>query len=116
MTATDMDGLQVVLEPHRREILRMVWDAETSAGGIAQRFDVSFGAVSQHLAVLRDAGYVTVRKQGRQRFYQADRAALGDLARVLEAMWGAPLDRLVDTIEADTRRRRTAAPPRRPRR
>jgi DNA-binding transcriptional ArsR family regulator len=96
-----MDGLQVVLEPHRREILRLVWDAEASAGTIAAHFDVTFGAVSQHLAVLRDAGYVRVRRQGTQRFYIADREGLGELVAVLEAMWSATLDRLVDTIERD---------------
>jgi DNA-binding transcriptional ArsR family regulator len=103
-----MDGLQVVLEPHRREILRLIWTEEASAGGIAGHFEVSFGAVSQHLAVLRDAGFVTVRKQGKQRFYRADPQGLGELAAVLQAMWAATLDRLVDTIEADT-----AARPRR---
>ena len=101
-----MDGLQVALEPHRREILRLVWDEEVSAGRIAAHFDVSFGAVSQHLAVLRDAGFVAVRKQGTQRFYRADRRGLGEMARVLEAMWGARLDRLVATVAADKRRKR----------
>jgi DNA-binding transcriptional ArsR family regulator len=108
-----MDGLQVVLEPHRREILRLIWSAEESAGRIADHFDVSFGAVSQHLAVLRDAGYVDVRRQGTQRFYRASRDGLGDLARVLEAMWGATLDRLVETVEADTGARPRRTTPRR---
>ena len=55
-----MDALQVIGEPRRREILRLVWDRERTAGDIAGQFDVTFGAVSQHLAVLRDAGFVDV--------------------------------------------------------
>lgn len=98
-----MDRLQVVTEPHRREILRLVWRREASAGELAGQFDVSFGAVSQHLALLRDHGFVTVRREGTRRFYKADRERLGDLTRVLEAMWASTLDRLVDTIEADRR-------------
>jgi DNA-binding transcriptional ArsR family regulator len=96
-----MDRLQVVLEPHRREILRLVWSEEASAGELAARFDVSFGAVSQHLALLRDAGFVTVRREGTRRYYRADRERLGDLGAVLQAMWASTLDRLVDTIEQD---------------
>ncbi|HXA29091.1 MAG TPA: metalloregulator ArsR/SmtB family transcription factor [Candidatus Angelobacter sp.] len=101
-----MDRLQVVTEPHRREILRMVWRREASAGDIAARFEVSFGAVSQHLALLREHGFVTVRRDGTRRFYRADRERLGDLTRVLEAMWASTLDRLVDTIEEDHGHRR----------
>src|SRR5688572_13414518 len=96
-----MDGLQVVGDATRREILRLVWDRERSAGEIADRFPVTFGAVSQHLGVLRDAGFVTVRPAGNRRFYRADRAALGPLAQVLEAMWTTSLDRLASAVEAD---------------
>src|SRR5688500_5304379 len=96
-----MDALQVIGEPRRREILRLVWDGELSAGEIASRFDVTFGAVSQHLGVLRDAGFVRVRRAGNQRFYVADRTSLGPFATALEAMWSASLDRLAAAVEAD---------------
>lgn len=100
-----MDALQVVSEPRRREILRLVWDDELSAGEIAGRFDVTFGAVSQHLAVLRDAGFVRARRDGNRRLYRADRERLGPLAAALEAMWDDALDRLVKTVESDVRSR-----------
>ncbi len=96
-----MDALQIVAEPRRREILRMVWRRERSAGEIAAGFDVSFPAVSQHLKVLRDAGFVTVRRRGRERLYAADRIALGPLRPMLEKMWGQTLDRLVTLIEQE---------------
>jgi DNA-binding transcriptional ArsR family regulator len=97
-----MDMIQVIGEPRRREILRLVWKRELSSGEIASRFDVTFGAVSQHLAVLREAGAVRVRAAGNQRFYRADRARLGPLAAALEAMWSDTLDQLADAIETDT--------------
>jgi DNA-binding transcriptional ArsR family regulator len=96
-----MDALQVIGEPRRREILRLVWDRELSAGEIADRFDVTFGAVSQHLGVLRDAGFVTVRAAGNRRYYLADQERLGPLAQALEAMWSSALDRLAAAVEAD---------------
>ena len=98
-----MDALQVVAEPRRRAILRLVWSDELAAGDIAERFDVSWPAVSQHLGVLRDAGFVSVRREGRTRFYKADRKALGPLRPMLEKMWGDSLDRLVTLIEAEDR-------------
>jgi DNA-binding transcriptional ArsR family regulator len=96
-----MDALQVVGEPRRREILRLVWDHELSSGEIASRFELTFGAVSQHLGVLRQAGFVRVRSAGNQRFYRADRERLGPLAAVLEAMWAATLDELAEAVESD---------------
>jgi DNA-binding transcriptional ArsR family regulator len=63
------------------------------------QFDVTFGDVSQHLAVLRDAGFVTVRRVGNRRFYRADQQGLGSFRAVLEAMWAATLDRLADAAE-----------------
>jgi len=96
-----VDALKVVAEPRRREILRLVWADELPAGAIAARFDVSFAAVSQHLGVLRDAGFVSVRRDGRARYYKADRRALGPLRPLLEKMWGDSLDRLVSLIEEE---------------
>jgi DNA-binding transcriptional ArsR family regulator len=97
-----VDALQVVAEPRRRAILRLVWDRELPAGDIAARFDVSFPAVSQHLAVLRAAGFVSVRRAGRTRLYRADPKALGPLRPMLEMMWGEKLDRLVSLIEVES--------------
>jgi DNA-binding transcriptional ArsR family regulator len=100
-----MDSLQVVAEPRRRAILRLVWDAELPAGDIAARFDVSFAAVSQHLGVLRQAGLVTVRRDGTRRLYRADRPALGRLGQVLEQLWSSQLDELAELAEAAERER-----------
>jgi DNA-binding transcriptional ArsR family regulator len=94
-----VDGLQVVAEPRRRAILQLVWSRELAAGDIAAHFDVSFPAVSQHLGVLRDAGFVSVRREGRTRLYRADRKALGPLRPMLEKMWNEKLDHLVSLIE-----------------
>lgn len=100
---TCMDAVQAVAEPRRREILRLVWDTELSAGEIADRFDVTFGAVSQHLKVLRDTGLVTLRQDGKKRFYRADREGMGPLADYLRAMWATKLDTLAELAEAAER-------------
>ncbi|HLQ04680.1 MAG TPA: metalloregulator ArsR/SmtB family transcription factor, partial [Verrucomicrobiae bacterium] len=53
------ETLRAIAEPRRRDILRLVWSEERSAGDIARNFAVSRPAISQHLRVLREAGLVT---------------------------------------------------------
>ncbi len=93
-----MDTLQVVAEPRRRDILALIWDQEMAAGEIAAHFDVTFGAVSQHLATLRAAKLVAVRKEGNRRFYKADHVALAPYKEILASMWAETLQRLADVI------------------
>jgi DNA-binding transcriptional ArsR family regulator len=96
-----VDTLQVIAEPRRREILRLVWDEELSAGAIAARFEISFAAVSQHLGVLRDSRLVSLRRDGRYRYYRADRSALGHLRPALELLWGRQLEELARLAEKE---------------
>jgi DNA-binding transcriptional ArsR family regulator len=91
--------MRVITEPHRREILRLVWDVERPASEIAQQFDVTFGAVSQHLGVLRRAGLVVVRRDGTRRYYRANRNALRPFAELLQQMWTIQLDALAELAE-----------------
>lgn len=79
-----MEPCRVISAPHRMRILRLVWDRELTAGEIAAEFDVSWPAISQHLAVLKSAGFVTQRRAGRNRMYRADPTALGPLRAVVE--------------------------------
>ncbi len=94
-------ALAALAEPRRVDILRLVWDRERAAGDIAARFDVTFGAISQHLRVLREAGLVAVRREGRSRLYRARREDMGPLAEYLEGMWRARLQRLKGLAEAE---------------
>ncbi|MEZ5399767.1 MAG: metalloregulator ArsR/SmtB family transcription factor [Bryobacteraceae bacterium] len=99
-------ALSVLASPRRREILRLVWREERSAGEIRMAMpDVTFGAVSQHLTALARAGLVSVRAEGRRRHYRADRKALGPLARILQAMWDDALWKLKLEAELDHSRR-----------
>jgi DNA-binding transcriptional ArsR family regulator len=103
--------LDALGSPRRREILRLVWDAERSAGDIHRALpDVSFGAVSQHLGVLEDAGLVARRIDGRFRYYSARRRDLGHLGRWLDEMWTAALDDLRRLAEAEERTSASGSP------
>src|SRR5215468_820174 len=98
-----MEPLQVIAAPRRLRILELIWDQELSAGQIAAEFDVSWSAVSQHLRVLKDAGFVVERRAGTSRFYRADQTALGSLRAVVEDHWRRGLDRVKELAEAEQR-------------
>jgi len=99
--------LHAINEPRRREILRLTWSAEVSAGDLHRAFgDVTFGAVSQHLKVLADAGLVDCRKDGRRRLYRARRRELGALRTWLEQMWARSLSDLAALAEAEDKESR----------
>jgi DNA-binding transcriptional ArsR family regulator len=92
--------------PRRREILRLVWTDERSAGDIHRALgDVTFGAVSQHLKLLETARLVSSRREGRHRFYKARREELGSLERWLESTWSSALQRLQLRAEVEAGRR-----------
>jgi len=98
--------LQTLGTPRRREILRLVWEGERSAGEIHRALgDVTFGAVSQHLRRLEEASLLRSRREGRHRFYAARKDDLGPLAQWLESMWDDALYRLKLRAELDESRR-----------
>lgn len=84
--------IDAVASPVRREILWLVWDAELAAGDIAAAFDLSAGTISSHLAALREAGLVDLRRDRTFRRYRANRAAMAAVLPLLggsDAKWAA---------------------------
>lgn len=99
-------ALAAVASPRRREILRLVWSGERSAGDIHRAMpDVTFGAVSLQLRALLEAGLVESRAEGRSRFYRARTAELGPLGEMLERMWDDKLWALKLAAELEESRR-----------
>ena len=95
------DALTALSSPTRREIVRLVWGKERSAGDIAASFEVSWPAISQNLRILKETGLITERRAGTSRFYKADRAALRPLESYLRHMWTRKVDRLRLLAEAE---------------
>ena len=97
-------ALRAIAEPHRRDILRLVYDSELSAGEIASHFNVTRPAISQHLRVLIEAGLLAVRHKGTRRLYRARPEGLEELRRFLEEFWEDRLELLKQEAEAEERR------------
>jgi DNA-binding transcriptional ArsR family regulator len=99
---------RAIADPRRREILGLVRERELTAGEIASRFEVSRPAISQHLAVLREAGLLEQRRDGTKRLYRARPEGLADLREYLDAFWSDRLERLKLAAELEQQRRNAA--------
>jgi DNA-binding transcriptional ArsR family regulator len=98
--------LEAIASPRRREILRLLWHGEQSAGSIHRAMpDVTFGAVSLQLRSLVEAGLIEARAEHRNRFYKARREALAPVAAILESMWDDSLWKLKLAAELEETRR-----------
>ena len=93
-------AIDAIAHPGRRALLRLVLDQELPVSELAGRLGLSQPATSQHLKILRDAGLVRGRVDGRRRLYRVDPEGLERLRRELDALWGPALQALKDAAEA----------------
>jgi DNA-binding transcriptional ArsR family regulator len=108
--ATDFDAVtRAVADPRRRRILMLTRETELSAGEIAADFDISRPAVSQHIAVLRDAGMLVERRDGTRRLYRVRPEAFAGLRDFIEGFWTDRLERLKLAAELEQQRRNKSA-------
>lgn len=112
-----MHAFDVLGDPVRRRILELLTDGEQSAGDVTaavrREFGISQPAVSQHLRVLRDNGFATVRAEGARRLYAVDPQPLREVDAWLapyRRFWEQRLDALGTEL---ARGRRTSPTPRR---
>jgi DNA-binding transcriptional ArsR family regulator len=96
------DVFAAISTPVRREILALLAASELPVTTLAESFDMTLSAVSQHLGVLRDAGLVNVRKDGKQRLYRLDPAPLRTVAEWVDQygpMWTEKLTKLGEYLD-----------------
>jgi len=94
-------SLRALMGRRRRQILELVRFRELSSGEIAAHFEISHPAVSQHLAVLREAGLVQERRDGTRRLYRARAEGMAPLRTFVEGFWTDHLARLKEAVEQD---------------
>lgn len=92
-------ALDVLADPTRRSIFERLADGPQAVGDLAGHFPVSRPAVSQHLRVLKDAGLVTDRAEGRRRLYAVDPRGIEDLREWLDRFWDRALAAFKDAVE-----------------
>lgn len=92
-----MLSLSAIADPTRRRIVELLAARDRTAGELVARFDMSAPAISQHLNVLRDAGLVHTRAEGKTRIQSLNPAALDELEAWLvktRSVWSRRLDAL----------------------
>jgi DNA-binding transcriptional ArsR family regulator len=112
---SSVHAFDVLGDPVRRRILELLADGELPAGAIGaviqDEFTISQPAVSQHLKVLRDNGFTSVRPDGQRRLYAVNGDALRDVDEWLSAFrrfWAPRLDALATEVARGKRQRRRA--------
>ena len=82
------DPFDALGDRQRREILRLLADADRSVTELAQALPISRPAVSRHLRVLKGAGLVTEEPRGTRRIYRLQADGVVAVQRYLEQVWG----------------------------
>jgi DNA-binding transcriptional ArsR family regulator len=100
-----MHAFDVLGEPVRRRILELLADGEQSAGAIGatvqDEFGISQPAVSQHLRVLRESGFASVRADGTRRLYAVRTEPMQEVDQWVDRFrkqWTQPLDALATEL------------------
>ena len=114
-----MHAFDVLGDPVRRRILELLADGERTSGAlcavIQEEFGISQPAVSQHLKVLREAGFATVRPEGTRRLYAVNSTPLREVDVWLDRFrryWTPHLDALTTELARGRRQRRREPDPR----
>lgn len=110
-----MHAFDVLGNPARRRILEVLAEGERTSGAIVEIVHTEFGitqaAVSQHLKLLRESGFASVRREGARRYYRVDPQPLHEVDAWLERFrqfWEPKLDALGTEIARGKKRRRTS--------
>lgn len=94
-------ALDVLADPTRRSIFERLADGPQAVCDLAGHFPVSRPAVSQHLRVLKEAGLVTDRAEGRRRLYAVDPRGIEDMRAWLDRFWDRALAAFKDAVEEE---------------
>ena len=92
MIGGDSVGIQSTMralsDPTRREILNLLKKDSMSAGDISGHFDMSVPAVSKHLSILKDAGLIRDRREGKYIYYELNASVLEEVLIWIEGLRG----------------------------
>lgn len=97
---------KAIADDSRRQILLMLKDGEKTPSQIVTNFDFTMPALSTHLKILKNAGLVTERKEGQNRFYSLNQKQSLELVKFFENIWGYKLDSLKEFVENKERKKK----------
>lgn len=104
------DVFQAIADPTRREIIQLLSKQSLNVNAVADNFDISRPAISRHVRILTECGLLVIRRQGRERYCQADLRKLKQVADWTERyreFWTKKLDALEEYLEKDRSKKRS---------
>lgn len=104
------DVFQAISDPTRREIIHLIAYQSLNLNTIAENFDMSRPAISQHIKILIECGLVTVNQKGRERYCEAKLDKLDEVAQWIEQYrmaWQQKHDRLDKVLEKLTDKKKS---------
>jgi len=96
-----LDVFQVIADPSRREILKMLTKDSMSINSIADKFDMSRPAVSKHIKILNTAGFIYIEDVGRERYCKLKQDGFNELQEWInyfDKFWHSKLHVLKDIM------------------
>jgi DNA-binding transcriptional ArsR family regulator len=107
---TRRDVFQAIADPTRREIINLIAFQPLNLNAIAENFDVSRPAISQHIKILTECGLIVIKKQGRERYCEARLRQLNQVSAWIDrykALWEerfGELDKILDELKAQQKK------------
>ena len=108
-----IDPFQAVADPSRRAILQMLAKNSLSINSVAENFDMSRPAVSKHIKILYDAGFILIEDSGRERYCslrQEGFTALQEWMEYFDNFWSMKLDALEKHLAATVAPKKKSVP------
>jgi DNA-binding transcriptional ArsR family regulator len=102
MTSTRRDVFQAIADPTRRQIINLIAYQPLNLNAIAENFEVSRPAISQHIKILIECGLINIKKNGRERYCEAKLQQLNEVAQWVEQYrkgWEERFDKMDDLLE-----------------
>jgi len=102
------DVFQAIADPTRREIIQLLSRQALNVNTVADNFDISRPAISRHVRILTECGLLVIRKEGRERYCQADLRKLkqvSDWTDRYREFWTKKLDDLEEFLEKEKKKR-----------
>ncbi len=82
--AARRDVFQAIADPTRRQIISLIANRSMNLNAIAENFEMSRPAISQHIKILTECGMVVIRQEGRERFCEAKLDTLSEVSNWVE--------------------------------
>lgn len=102
------DAFQVLADPSRRHMLQLLMEENMTIGTLAENFDMSRPAVSKHIRILQDAGFIHIEDIGRERYCSLRREGFDEVQNFINSFdrfWTSRLHKLATLLQAPNKKR-----------